>query len=285
VKAALFDNGQLVRLVESGELKVESYDNAIVVSTRGGETETERLVKERAGRFLKLDHSTPVPIKNLYATPETLGYDRLAAAVGAAAMFPGKNVLIVDFGTAITYDIVTAAGEFLGGNISPGAALRFRALHEGTGALPLGSLPKGLTRNAAANKKERSPENTGRCPVLTDDGLSALPEFPARDTKTAIESGVAVGIIAETEYYIETAKAKYGEIEIIFTGGDAEYVMTSLRFRSPCTIFNCASLVLDRLRFGNAQKNLAFRSPCTIFAVSELVFRGLNAILEHNDAK
>ncbi len=75
---------------------------------------------------MNIDNTTPVPIKNLYGTPETLGMDRLAAAVGASVMFPSQAVLIVDFGTAITFDIVTAEGEYLGGNISPGAKSRLR---------------------------------------------------------------------------------------------------------------------------------------------------------------
>jgi type III pantothenate kinase len=257
VKAALFEitNCELRVTRIAPETLLENLpqkvDRAIVVSTRVGETELERVVREaleeRAGRFVKLDHSTPVPLKNLYGTPETLGYDRLAAAVGAAAMFPGKAVLVVDFGTAITFDVVTAAGEFLGGNISPGAALRFRALHEGTGALPSGSLPEEV-------------------------------EFPARTTKAAIESGVVRGIIAETEHYIEAAREKFGDIEIIFTGGDAEYFAERVKIPT----FNFASLILDRLRLGKLQTSLRFRSPYTIFAVSDLVFQGLNAILEHN---
>ncbi len=202
----------------------EKVDSAIVVSTRGEEIELERRVKERVKRFVKFDHTTPVPVKNLYATPETLGYDRLAAAVGAWAMFPGQAALICDFGTAITYDIVSAAGEFLGGSISPGAGSRFRALHDYTGTLPLCTLP-----------------------------AYELPELPARDTKTAIESGVVAGIIAETEAHIEAAKKKFHEIKIIFTGGDAEYFAE--RVKSP------------------------------IFATSDLVFYGLNAILEHNAKK
>jgi type III pantothenate kinase len=233
-KAALFDEGRLVeafpianykiaeRSTTGRELRITNCDKVIMVSTRGEVPEIERVMREKAGRFVKFDHTTPVPIKNLYGTPETLGYDRLAAAVGANAVYPGENVLIVDFGTAITYDVVTAAGEFLGGNISPGAGMRFRALSEQTATLPLGGLPE------------------------------AMPEFPAKSTREAIESGVAMGIVAETEYYAGVAKHKYGEIKIIFTGGDADYFVRRVNF--------------------------------PIFATSDLVFYGLNAILEYNGA-
>jgi type III pantothenate kinase len=222
-KAALFEGGGLVRTVEIEDLKEVSFDGAIVVSTRSGHSELERWIEERARFFVRMDAATPVPITNLYATPATLGCDRLAAAVGATAMFPGQAALVVDFGTAITFDLITAAGEFLGGNISPGARSRFRALHEFTGALPMGSLPDELC------------------------------DFPAGETKTAIESGVVMGILAETERYRELSQAKSGDLKVIFTGGDAEYFAGRVNF--------------------------------PIFVAPTLVFYGLNAILEHNANK
>ena len=76
---------------------------------------------------IELDPTTPIPLINCYRTPETLGYDRIAAAVGAYTIYPETNVLVIDAGTAITYDIVTAKGEFQGGNISPGLAIRFKS--------------------------------------------------------------------------------------------------------------------------------------------------------------
>jgi type III pantothenate kinase len=77
-----------------------------------------------------------------FHSKETLGFDRLAAAVGAHTTFPDSNVLIIDAGTAITIDMVTAKGEFLGGNISPGLEMRFKALNTFTKKCP--SLKKGL---------------------------------------------------------------------------------------------------------------------------------------------
>jgi type III pantothenate kinase len=218
VKAAMFDGGRIVERWQD-VLPTAQVDGAIVASTRGTVAEIEEEISRKARFFIKLDHTTPIPVKNRYGSPRTLGADRLAAAVGAHTIFPGKTVLVVDFGTAITFDIVTAQGEYLGGNISPGAATRFRALHEFTGKLPMLS-------------------------------LSDVSEFPGRDTNTAIENGVTLGIVAETEYYIETARANFGASETIFTGGDADY-------------------------FGKRVKFPIFASP-------DLVFQGLNAILEHN---
>ncbi len=90
-----------------------------------------------AATQLILTADTPVPLKNLYGTPQTLGADRLAAAVGAASINPGEDLLVADIGTACTYDFVAANGSFLGGNIACGPGMRLRALHHYTARLPL----------------------------------------------------------------------------------------------------------------------------------------------------
>ncbi len=180
---------------------------------------------------LKFDHTTPVPIRNLYATPGTLGPDRLAAAVGANAIFPGETVLVCDFGTAITFDVVTD-GAFGGGNISPGAGMRFRALHEFTGKLPLIELSNFV--------EVRQPDAWG----------GGAFEFPSDNTTDAIVGGVVCGIVAEVECYIKAMRVKYGDVKVIFTGGDGEYFAERVNF--------------------------------TIFVRSELVLHGLNAILDYN---
>lgn len=87
---------------------------------------------------MELTHSTPVPLANGYATPATLGVDRMAAAVGAAALEPSADLLVCDLGTACTYDVVSGSPAcFLGGNIAPGVGMRLRALHHYTERLPL----------------------------------------------------------------------------------------------------------------------------------------------------
>lgn len=202
-KMAVIEAGQVVdtfKFEGVGDREVasvlESYpgvEAAVLVSSRGDVAGIEAFLRERAGRYLRFDHTVPVPLKNLYRTPGTLGCDRLAAAVGANALYPESNVLIVDFGTAITVDMVSAAGEFLGGNISPGAASRFRALHEYTCSLPLRALRPGET------------------------------ELLGRDTFSAIESGVIDGIVYEIEGYIGRLSARYPDLRIIFTGGDGNF--------------------------------------------------------------
>ena len=135
-----------------------------------------------------LDASTPIPIKNCYKTPKTLGTDRLAVAVAAATRFPGKDVLIVDSGTCITFEFVTASGEYLGGNISPGVCMRLKALNHDTGRLPL------------------------------EDHKGEIPDL-GYNTETAIRSGVINGIKYEIEGYIHSLRKKYPSLLVLLTGG------------------------------------------------------------------
>ena len=199
VKYAVFDGGTVVSDGCSEEFDEAVIDRilaahpgitqAIVATTRGPVDDTVALVRRRIGRCLRLSPQLPLPIRNGYTTPETLGEDRLAAAVGAASLYPGRNLLIVDFGTAITIDQVSADGVFRGGNISPGMQMRYKALHQFTGRLP-----------------------------LIDSNGRKLPM--GRDTETAIRAGVLKGMEYEISGYIESMKHKYPELLVFLTGGD-----------------------------------------------------------------
>ncbi len=158
----------------------------------------EEWIKPSVEDFLFFDNSVPVPLVNEYATPSTLGADRLAAAVGVRTLYPDSDVLVVDFGTAITFDVVTADGRYLGGNISPGARTRFRALHDYTASLPLLGLP---------------------------DSVGPL----GRSTEEAVGCGVAQGILYEVEGYIAEMSSRCEGLKIIFTGGDANYFAKRLK--------------------------------------------------------
>ena len=135
------------------------------------------------------NNSTPCPLKIKYGTPGTPGPDRIAAAVGAWGEAPGRNILVIDAGSAITYDIVDNKGNFLGGNIAPGIKMRLRSLHEFTDRLPM---------------------------VVKDGDVP----FIGYDTETAIRSGVITGICHEIEGYIRAAREKFGEVFVFLTGGD-----------------------------------------------------------------
>jgi type III pantothenate kinase len=134
---------------------------------------------------MELTHSTEIPLRNAYSTPETLGMDRLAAAVGAATLFPGEDLLVADIGTACTYDVVTADATYAGGNIAPGPGMRLRALHHFTARLPL--------------------VNGHTCPAE---------EF-GTDTDGAMRAGALRGVAAEILYYSTLGRQR----RVVLSGG------------------------------------------------------------------
>jgi len=174
---------------------------------------------------IELDHCTPIPLENLYLTPDTLGYDRIAAAVGAYTIYPDINVLVIDAGTAITYDIVTAKGEFLGGNISQGLEIRFKSLNKYTNRLPLLERP------------EKKP------PLL------------GSSTREAIQSGIVNGLLFEMDGFIEAISKEYPKLQVVLTGGDAKYFVGKLKnsiFVDP----NLNLIGLNRILEHNADREI-----------------------------
>ncbi len=140
-----------------------------------------------------LSHKTRLPYTLQYESPETLGTDRIAGVAAAHNMFKESNVLVIDVGTAVTYDLLTDDNIYRGGNISPGLQMRFMALHEYTGRLPL---------------------------VSKDDSFGNL----GVNTIDAIRSGVQTGLIFEINNYIRNFKNRYIELKVILTGGDGEFL-------------------------------------------------------------
>ena len=151
---------------------------------------------------VEFSHKLSLPIINKYSTPETLGSDRVAAVVGAAARYPKRNILVIDSGTAITYDIVTDKGEYLGGNISPGLNTRFRALHNFTGKLPL------LNADASI------------------DGLFGT------NTTEAISIGVQNGMLYEIEHTINEFSRRFRNLLVVFTGGDSFFFEKRINYNN-----------------------------------------------------
>lgn len=174
--------------------------NSILSSVIHTSPETIDLLTSKSKIFIELNENTSLPIKNLYKTPSTLGKDRIAVAVGANYLKPNTNVLVIDSGTAITYEFINAKGEYLGGNISLGMKMRFNALHTFTKKLPL-------------------IEQTEKFYLL------------GNDTQSAILSGVIYGIIFEMDGYIDTLKKKYPDIIIFLTGGDTFFFENTLKNR------------------------------------------------------
>jgi type III pantothenate kinase len=169
-----------------------------------------------------LSHETPIPIENRYKTPETLGKDRLAAVIGASFLKPYTDLLVIDAGTAITYDFIDANNVYWGGNIAPGLDLRLRSLHEFTQKLPL---------------------------------VNATVESPTlgNDTQSALISGALYGIVYEIDGYINHLKIKYPQLSAFLTGGSTFYFDTKLKN----AIFAERNLVLiglNRILQYNVQK-------------------------------
>ena len=165
------------------------------------------LAEEQKMHFTALDcpllwfnSTADTPLGIAYRTPGTLGSDRLAAAVGAWDIQPGKNLLVIDAGSAITIDFVSRDGTYHGGNIAPGIKMRLKALHQFTGRLPM-------------------VEKEGDTPTF------------GYDTETAIRSGVLKGIAHEIDGYIEETRSKYGDIFVFLTGGDENSLKNMIKSR------------------------------------------------------
>ncbi|MBQ6192424.1 MAG: type III pantothenate kinase [Bacteroidaceae bacterium] len=181
------ENGDLTGL--DAFVSKHNFRSGIVGSVRGLTRNEEEALARLQFPLLRFSHDTPIPISNRYRTPETLGSDRLAAVIGASSLMPGKDLLIIDAGTCITYEVIDARGNYWGGNIAPGMQMRLRALHEYTARLPL-------------------VEAEGVVPGM------------GYDTETAIRSGVLRGMKYEIEGYIKSMRSKFPHLQVFLTGGN-----------------------------------------------------------------
>lgn len=206
-KAGVFANGQLLsfwvgepaREQEIFELATNHGVQNVILSTVGKDLSADMEQKfSDLFRFIRLDATTPLPFENRYKTPHTLGKDRLAAVAGAQALFPGQACLVVDAGTCITLDVLSATGAYLGGNIAPGIPMRLRAMHEFTQRLPLVDM--------------------GPLTGLLGDS-----------THTALRNGAQLGAALEIEAMAQRLCTEMNEIIIVLTGGDAVRLAESLK--------------------------------------------------------
>ncbi|MEO2050792.1 MAG: type III pantothenate kinase [Allomuricauda sp.] len=229
IKYAVFENRRMVydQVSESGlflsKIKelFEHYPkiNYAIISSVGKLDKTEKDIVSLFCKVHVLSSASKVPFKNSYATPQTLGVDRLALATAAFYQNPRGNTLAIDAGTCITYDMVNNAGEYVGGAISPGVRMRYKAMHNQTAGLPL-----------------LEPEE--------------LLDFVGNSTQSCMHSGVINGVACEVDGVIDQYRARYQDLTVILTGGDAHF-------------------------FAKRLKN-------TIFANSKFLLEGLNCLLEYN---
>ncbi len=183
-----------------------------IISSVGkiSETHLDKLKKEY--KTLVLDHATKIPFQNNYATPKTLGVDRIALISAAAVEFANKNVLVIDAGTCITYDFLSEENMYTGGAISPGLQMRYKAMHTFTEKLPL---------------------------------LEAEPidKFVGNSTISSMHSGAFNGIIHEIDGFITSYKSTFKNLTVILTGGDGHF----LRDRLKNDIFATSNFLLQGL--------------------------------------
>ena len=169
-----------------------SLRKAIISSVRSIPWFLTPILDEKMEYVHILSHKSRLPFPIEYKTPLTLGPDRIAAMAGAWSAFNGADTLVIDAGTAITYDLLESS-RYHGGSISPGIKIRFRALNKFTGRLPL----------------------------VTGSNVSSL---TGTTTEEAINAGVISGVVFEINEYIRTFVTKYPGIKVVMTGGDAGFL-------------------------------------------------------------
>ncbi|MBK5194176.1 MAG: type III pantothenate kinase [Flavobacteriaceae bacterium] len=199
--------------LEELEQKYQKPGNIILSSV--SKTPSKWLQKlEEGSRLFILDQQLPQVFANLYATPNTLGNDRIALVSAASKHFPTENVLVIDAGTCITYDFKNNKNEYLGGAISPGLEMRYKAMHSYTENLPL---------------LDREEEIT----------------LIGNSTNGCMHSGVIYGITAEIDGIIAAYQGQYKDLTIILTGGDAQFLCKRLKN----SIFANSNFLLEGLNY------------------------------------
>jgi type III pantothenate kinase len=217
LKAALFENAELTRVMILKEdplfhlqeiIQEHKPSASILSSVINHDEKIEDLLKAKTS-FHKLNNESKLPFTIPVGKPETVGADRLALAAASVFLFPGKNNLAIGMGSCITYNFINQSHELLGGSISPGMEMRFKAMHHFTAKLPLA-------------------EADWNVPLI------------GYDTKTNLQTGVVLGIAKEIDGMIEAYNEKFGNFNALLTGGDIGIFEPHLKnkiFADPDLIF------------------------------------------------
>ncbi|WP_396636765.1 type III pantothenate kinase [Maribacter sp. R77961] len=224
IKFAVFQKGKLLfdqsflakQFVEKVKEIFKNYPkiNQSIVSTVGELDNKDLAVLSLFSKVHVLSFRSKVPFKNSYATPHTLGIDRIALVTAAYYHNPHRNTLVIDAGTCITYDIINDFDEYLGGAISPGLQMRYKAMHEQTANLPL------------LQKEE-------------------ILDFIGNATNTSMHSGVINGLTQEINGIVAQYSARFKDLTVILTGGDAQFLSKRLKN----TIFADSKFLLKGLNY------------------------------------
>jgi type III pantothenate kinase len=217
LKAALFEKERLEQIIILREdainhlteiIQQSRPGRAILSSVVNHDPEIDELLKGLTS-FHRLSNTSVLPVTIPVGKPETMGSDRLALAAAASFLFPQKNNLAIGLGSCITYNFISQAGEFLGGSISPGMEMRFKAMHQFTAKLPLA-------------------EADWNVPLI------------GYDTKTNLQTGVVLGVAKEIDGMIDSFKERYRNFNALLTGGDIRIFQPHLKskiFADPDLIF------------------------------------------------
>lgn len=224
VKLAVFDESAMLK---SMNCKKEEFQNTLqelsfaypeitdcILASVGEFSGESIMLLDEKYKLLRLNSETKVPFQNNYKTQNTLGVDRIALVTAAVREYPKVDVLVIDAGSCITYDFVDRHGNYLGGAISPGILMRYKAVNTFTKNLPL-----------------LEPES----PLISI----------GTDTKEAIHSGVLQGVVFEIEGFIRMYHEKYPNLTVILTGGDAEFLRDSVK----SDIFAHSNFLLQGLNY------------------------------------
>lgn len=225
IKYAIFNNGALL-VQERSEpglflSKIKKLFNHYpkisdaIISSVGGVPKKDWNVVALFCPVHILTNTSRIPFKNSYATPQTLGADRIALVTAAFYSNPGGNTLVIGTGTCITYDMINDAGEYMGGAISPGVQMRYNALHQQTAALPL-----------------LKPE-------------AEFLDFIGNSTQSCIHSGVINGASQEIDGVIDQYRSRFQDLTVILTGGDSHFFAKRLKN----TIFANSKFLLEGLNY------------------------------------
>ncbi len=202
--------GELANLIDQA-MTLHRPERAIVSTVSVSGEELDLLFADKCD-YVLFHAGIPLPVTIEYKTPETLGADRLAGIMAVYGEYPGKNVLVIDMGSCITYDMLTADNRYFGGAISPGKQMRFKSVNAFTKNLP-----------------------------LVD--VDTVPNLVGQSTRASIASGVIHGIIFELDGVINTYSQRFGNLLVIATGGDIDFFVKEVKN----TIFADPDLILKGL--------------------------------------
>ncbi len=221
VKIAVFQNNQPIEIIRQKGLEkdfikdiLQRYPEIIHGIYSSVSQDFPDFLFQSPFPWLEMDHLLKFPFLNKYLTPQTLGLDRLALVSAATSKYPGKNVLIIDTGTCITYDFINQQGEYLGGAISPGFNMRIRAMHQFTANLPILDLKEPL-------------------------------ELIGNSTRSSLLSGAVKGTQKEVDGVMKEYDKRYPKLITVITGGDA-YLLNEMVKN---TIFAVPDFVLIGLNY------------------------------------